>query len=196
MTVRVVLPENYLPGYELYYYEYNGDVIKSLRPKSMPIMRKINLPKIMRFIEFDVEEVTLRNFSELPKGYEAFMTPNVTAASFEYCDIKMNTLLNLLPNIERLRLTPNLESDWEDLFDYKYPLNDVFIRTSKIKNWKKVSEFLKRQDKGFDGCIFGLNPLEEGKAMNYFKVIDFEKDPQQLNDNFIFWYPNYKLYCK
>uniref|UniRef100_A0AC34REE8 Uncharacterized protein n=1 Tax=Panagrolaimus sp. JU765 TaxID=591449 RepID=A0AC34REE8_9BILA len=279
MTVRVVLPENYLPGYELYYYEYNGDVIKSLRPKSRPIMRKnlseysktrftkldgvlqrqfyqisfptirrklwlsskqtsnlgkkpitrptrslfylgaflyaeypevplpdesfrvalknydnvvfyvvfsvefknsVNLSKILRFIEFDVEEVVLKNFSELPKGYEAFMTPNVRAATFDHCDIKMNTLLNLLPNIKRLILKPNPESDWEDLFDYKHPLKLVYIVTSKIKNWKKFSEFLKRQ--GTNLCIWidDLNDSEEEKAMKYFKV-DFKKDPQQLN---------------
>uniref|UniRef100_A0AC34QT90 DUF38 domain-containing protein n=1 Tax=Panagrolaimus sp. JU765 TaxID=591449 RepID=A0AC34QT90_9BILA len=242
MAVRVVLPENYLPGYELEYYEYDEDDFETLRPKSRPIMRKIPYPeypevpwpdeyvrvalrnydnvvfyvvfsvefknsidlsKILRFIEFDVEEVTLRNFSELPKGYEAFMTPNVRAATFPYCDIKMNTLLNLLPDIERLSLKPNPESDWKDLFDYKYPLDSIFIVTSKVKNWKKFSEFLKRQGNSikfhfhpFHGWISGLNDSEKEKAMEYFNVVDCRKDPQQLNANYIHWHPNYTLYCK
>uniref|UniRef100_A0AC34RQV7 Uncharacterized protein n=1 Tax=Panagrolaimus sp. JU765 TaxID=591449 RepID=A0AC34RQV7_9BILA len=296
MTVRVVLPDNYLPGYELTYYEYyDEDGFKRLRPKSRPIMRKnwskypktrftkldgllqrqfyhlsfstirrklwlsskqtsnlgkkpitrptrsffylgaifypehpevpwpdesvrvalknydnvvfyvvvsvefknsVDLSKILRFIEFDVEEVTLKNFSELPKGYEAFMTRNVTAATFNHCDVKMNTLLDLLPNIERLLLIPNPEIDWEDLFDYKYPLKDVHIVTSKIKNWKKVSEFLKRQGKGFYASIHKLNHSEKEKAMKYFNVVDFKKDPQELNGNYIWWDPDYRLYCK
>uniref|UniRef100_A0AC34RQ32 DUF38 domain-containing protein n=1 Tax=Panagrolaimus sp. JU765 TaxID=591449 RepID=A0AC34RQ32_9BILA len=295
MTVRVVLPEDFLPGYELTYYTYDEDDFGTLRPKnlseysktkftkldgvlqrqlyqlSFPTIRRklwlsskqtsnlgkkpitratktffhlgaffypeypevpwpdesvrvalknydnvvfyvvfsvefknsIDLSKILRFIEFDVEEVTLKNFSELPKGYEAFMTSNVTVASFQYCDIKMNTLLNLLPNIERLSLKPNPESDWEDLFDCKYPLNDVYIVTSKIKNWKNFSEFLKRQGNSikfhfhpFHGMISDLNDSEKEKAMEYFNVIDCKKDPRQPNANSICWYPKYILYCK
>uniref|UniRef100_A0AC34RPX6 Uncharacterized protein n=1 Tax=Panagrolaimus sp. JU765 TaxID=591449 RepID=A0AC34RPX6_9BILA len=54
MTVRVVLPENYLPGYELDYYTYDEDDFESLRPKSRPIMRK-NLSEYskIRFTKLD-----------------------------------------------------------------------------------------------------------------------------------------------
>uniref|UniRef100_A0AC34RGC5 Uncharacterized protein n=1 Tax=Panagrolaimus sp. JU765 TaxID=591449 RepID=A0AC34RGC5_9BILA len=163
---------------------------------SVGLENSINLLKILRLFEFDVEDVTLENFCELPKGYEALMTPNVTAASFVFCDIKIDTLLNLMPNIKNLDFGPNPESDWEDFFDCKYLPNAVCIKTLKIKNWKKVSEFLKRQGKGFHGSICGLNDYEIYQAKKYFKVINFKKDPQELNGNFIRCCRKYRLYCK
>uniref|UniRef100_A0AC34RCE8 Uncharacterized protein n=1 Tax=Panagrolaimus sp. JU765 TaxID=591449 RepID=A0AC34RCE8_9BILA len=33
MTVRVVLPDDFLSGYELEYYEYDEDYFETLRPK-------------------------------------------------------------------------------------------------------------------------------------------------------------------
>uniref|UniRef100_A0AC34QEG6 Uncharacterized protein n=1 Tax=Panagrolaimus sp. JU765 TaxID=591449 RepID=A0AC34QEG6_9BILA len=107
---------------------------------SVEFKNSIDLSKILRFIEFDVEEVTLKNFSELPNGYEAFMTPNVKTATFDHCDIQINTLLNLLPNIENLSLKPKPENDWEDLFDYKRPLNDVYIKDQKLEKILGISQ--------------------------------------------------------
>uniref|UniRef100_A0AC34QAP6 DUF38 domain-containing protein n=1 Tax=Panagrolaimus sp. JU765 TaxID=591449 RepID=A0AC34QAP6_9BILA len=155
-----------------------------------------DLRKILKFIEFDVGKIELRNFACLPEYFETIMTPNVEVANIAFCNFEMKTVLDLMPNLNFLYLQTTPECDWEDLFDYDNPWWVLYINTKKIKNWKKCWEFLKRQKKDTQIFIEDLEHFDKEEILKYFTIVKCLDGNIPSNKPSIHCSPHHRLHCK